>query len=299
VRAALKIVADVLTFRLRRLEMANMAAAVAVMIALRLPLAELAVLGGFALILNVLAYLINDVVDVDQDLASGRAPEKTRFLAEHRRAALGAELALAAVLAAIALFWRPWLLVPAALGAGICWIYTAILKRVPYADIVAMALWGAAMPMVAIPPDSTLGWVLIGQLALFSACFELIQVLRDREPDLALGIQTTAVRLGPRRTLLVLRIAMLASAAYAIALLHRTIGIALLVAILIPLGADTERYWHRVRLVFGLVWLALVAWVATTGATSGALGALAGSATVESTQMKLDSSVTMPPRQGP
>jgi 4-hydroxybenzoate polyprenyltransferase len=270
VRAALKILADVLSFRLRRLEMANLAAALAIMIALRLPLAELAVRGLFVAILNLLAYLINDVVDLEHDLAAGRAPEKTRFLSEHRRAALGAELALTLALALIALAWSPWLLVPGALGAGICWFYTAYLKRVPYADVVAMAAWGAAMPLAAIPPDSVLGWALIGQLALFSACFELIQVLRDREADSALGVRTTAVALGPARTLFILRIAMLLSAAYAVALLHRFIGVALLAALALPFGVEIERFWHRVRVVFGLVWLALIAWIASTGTSSGA-----------------------------
>jgi 4-hydroxybenzoate polyprenyltransferase len=276
VHAALKIVADVLWFRLRRLEMANLAAALAIMIALGLPLEELAVRGAFVAILNLLAYLINDVVDLEHDLAAGRAPEKTRFLAEHRRAALSAELALAGVLVLIALVWSPWLLVPGALGAGICWLYTSRLKRVPYADVVAMALWGAAMPLAAIPPDSALGWALIGQLALFSGCFELIQVLRDREADAAFGVRTTAVALGSERTLLLLRFAMLLSAAYAVALLHRFFGVALLAALALPAGVDVERYWHRVRFVFGLVWLALIAGIALDGASAGAFLTIRG-----------------------
>jgi 4-hydroxybenzoate polyprenyltransferase len=274
VGAALKILADVLDYRLRRLEMANLAGALAIMVALRLPLSEIAVRGVFAFVLNVLAYLVNDVVDLERDLASGRAPEKTRFLAEHEHAALLAEALLFAILCAIALWWSPWLLVPAVLGAGICWIYTKRLKHVPIADVVAMTLWGAAMPLVAVPPDRMLGWALIGELALFSTCFELIQVLRDRESDAELGITTTAVRLGAERTLNVLRVAMLFAAGYAILILHRYLGIALLIAPLVPASGDPQRYWNRVRLVFGLSWLAIIASIALQGTSSGVLGSI-------------------------
>jgi 4-hydroxybenzoate polyprenyltransferase len=165
----------------------------------------------------------------------------------------------------------PWLLVPALLGSGICWIYTAYLKQVPIADIAAMTLWGAAMPLCAISPTSALGWALIAMLALFSTCFELIQVLRDRESDAALGIRTTAVRFGRERTLLALRAAMLVSALYAIGVLHRFVGIALLLAPLLPAAGDPERYWNRVRLAFGLTWLALVSIIALDGRAHGAL----------------------------
>jgi 4-hydroxybenzoate polyprenyltransferase len=268
--AALKIVVDVLVYRLQRLEMANMAGAVAVMVALRLPLGEIVVRGAFAFVLNVLAYLVNDVVDVERDLASGRAPEKTRFLAAHRGAALAAEALLGAALIAIAVWYDLWLLVPAALGTGICWIY----KRVPIGDVVAMTLWGAAMPLSAIEPDSALGWALIGMLALFSTCFELIQVIRDRASDQAIGVTTTAVWLGEARTWLLLRVAMLLAAAYAIAFLHRFVGIGLLFAPLLSTGTDPERYWNRVRLVFGVVWLAIVLLIAFSGASYGALTVL-------------------------
>jgi 4-hydroxybenzoate polyprenyltransferase len=268
---ALKILVDVLDYRLRRLEMANLAGAVSVMLALRLSLGEIAVRSLFALILNVLAYLINDVLDLERDLASGRAPDKTRFLAEHKRSALAAEAALALALVVIALWFEPWLLVPGVLGAGICWIYTAYLKRTPLFDVLAMTLWGAAMPLCAISPESKLGWALIALLALFSTCFELIQVLRDRPGDAALDIRTTAVHFGPERTLLALRVVMLLSALYAIVVLHRFIAVALLLAPLLPGRGDPERYWNRVRVVFGLTWLALLVAIAVSGSSHGAL----------------------------
>ena len=268
-RAAFKILADVLAYRLRKLEMANMVAAVAIMLALRLPVRDLAVRTGYALLLNLLAYLTNDYYDVEHDLAGGRDPAKTGFLAAHKREALGAQLGLAALLAVIGALTYPGLILAAAAGAGICWAYSARLKHMAYADVIAMALWGVAMPLVAVPLHSRLGWALVFQLGLFSACFELIQVMRDHDEDRALGIETTAVRLGTARTLIVARVMMLLSAAYAILVLQRWFGLLLLAAPLVPVGKDVSRYWNRIRMTLGVVWLATLVWVFFTGSSLG------------------------------
>lgn len=270
--SALRILLDVVIFRLRRLEMANLAGAVSVMVALRLPPAEVAVRTGFALLLNLLAYLTNDYCDLERDLQVGRAEAKTRFLAEHRRAALGAQLGLGAVLVAIALGWSPGLLLPLALGEGLCWLYSARIKRVAFADVVAMAVCGGAMALCAVPLDRPLGWLLVAALGLFSGAFELIQVLRDRREDEQGGVVTTAVKLGERATLLVLRGWMVAAAVFASLTLHRWVGPLLVLAVFVPYGVDgAQQYWNRVRLVFGLVWLGVIVTITLSGASHGLL----------------------------
>jgi len=268
-RAAFKILVDVLAYRLRKLEMANMVAATAIMLALRLPVRELGVRTGYALLLNLLAYLTNDYYDVEHDLAGGRELDKTRFLAAHRREALYAQLGLAALLLVIGALTYPGLILAAAAGAGICWAYSARFKHRAYADVIAMTMWGVAMPLVAVPLDSRLAWALVLQLGLFSACFELIQVMRDHDEDRALGIDTTAVRLGQTRTLALARVMMLLSAAYAILVLQRWFGLLLLAAPLIPVGGDVPRYWNRIRMTLGVVWLATLVWVFFAGASAG------------------------------
>lgn len=268
--SALRILFDVAVFRLRRLEMANLAGAISVMVALRLGAADLAVRTGFALLLNLLAYLTNDYCDLDRDLRSGRAQEKTRFLAEHRRAALWAQWALAALLSAIALLYSPGLLVALVLGAGLCWLYSAKVKRVPFADVLAMAVCGGAMALVAVPLDRELGWLLVVQLGLFSGAFELIQVLRDRQEDAESGVVTTAVKLGEARTLLLLRLWMGLSAAFATLTLHRFVGPVLALALLLPYGqSGAKTYWNRVRVVFGLAWLAIIVAMVLSGRGHG------------------------------
>jgi 4-hydroxybenzoate polyprenyltransferase len=284
--AALRILVDVLAYRLRRLEMANLAGAVAIMLALRLPTEDVAIRTGYGLLLNLFAYLVNDYYDVDRDLAGGRDPEKTRFLREHMSAAFGALVALAVVLVAVALLYEPELLVAAVLGGGVCWAYSAQLQGVPLSDVAAMTLWGAAMPLVGVPFDEPVGWALVAELALFSTCFESIQVVRDRDEDAEAGVETTAVRFGRAQTLVFARFAMLGAALYAALVLHRFLGAGLLLALLLPTravradGAATaaqaaSRYWNAVRIVFGLVWLGILAWVWSTGSTDGWLVRLA------------------------
>jgi 4-hydroxybenzoate polyprenyltransferase len=279
---ALKILADVAIFRLKKLEMANMFAAAAIMLALGLGWLDMGVRFAFGVLLNLLAYLTNDYFDVDQDLESpNKDHAKTRFLKEHMRAALGAQIGLAVFLAAAAIAWSPDLLAALVCGAGICWIYSWKLKRVPYVDVLAMIVWGVTMPLVGLPLDRALGWLLVGQLALFSACFESIQVIRDHDEDLAKGVRTTAVRLGIPATRVLLRGFMILSAAYAALFLHRWIGLALLACLFLPLDPRrADVYWNRQRFLMGIVWLALIAWIWWTGAADGWLLGLDHGATI-------------------
>ncbi len=118
---------------------------------------------------------------------------------------------------------------------------------------------GGAMALVAVPLDRLLGLVLVIELGLFSGAFELIQVLRDRSEDAAAGTRTTAVVLGERGTLWLLRGTILLAAGFATLVLHRFLGPLLLLAALLPYRAGEARsHWNRLRLVFGLVWLGIV-----------------------------------------
>ncbi|HUT78770.1 MAG TPA: UbiA family prenyltransferase [Polyangia bacterium] len=281
--AALRILVDVAVFRLKKLEMANMFAAGAIMLALGLAWGEMAVRFGFGILLNLLAYLTNDYYDVDQDLSSpNKDHRKARFLKDHMPAALGAQIFLALFLAALALAWSPGLLVPLVLGAGICWVYSWKLKRLPYLDVLAMIAWGVTMPMVGFPPDSLLGWILVGQLALFSACFESIQVIRDYDEDIASGVRTTAVRLGIPATNVLLRVFMVLSALYAMLLVQRWAGAVLLLALFVPLDRTlVSAYWNRQRLLMGVAWLGLIGWVFWSGSTDGWLAQVGRDAVIE------------------
>jgi 4-hydroxybenzoate polyprenyltransferase len=269
--AAFRILAGVALFRLKKMEMANMFAAAAIMLALRLSWLDMGIRFGFGILLNLLAYLTNDYCDVDQDLSSpNKDHTKARYLKDHMGSAMGAQIALVVFLAVTAWAWSPGLLVALTAGAGICWIYSFKLKRIPYVDVLAMILWGVAMPLVGFPLDRTLGWILVGQLALFSACFESIQVIREHDADVASGNKTTAVRLGVPATKIMLRGFMVLSAAYATLLINRWIGLALLVSLVVPFKKEaTDVFWNRQRAVMGTVWLAMIGWIFRYGSSNG------------------------------
>lgn len=269
--AAFKILAGVAAYRLKKLEMANMFAAVSIMMAIRLPLGEILYRSGFGILLNLLVYLINDYCDVEQDLVSPfKDRKKTEYLKSHKRAALSAQLGLTVLMIAIGFAWRPDLVAVLAAGAGICWFYSWRLKRIPYLDVLAMTLWGAAMPMIGFPLDNIIGWCLVVQLALFSACFESIQIVRDYDEDVASGIRTTAVLLGVERTILLTRIFIFISAVYAALVLNRWFGFCLFAALAFAVEkGKTETYWNRIRLIFGLAWLAMIGWIYWYGSSAG------------------------------
>lgn len=268
--AVLKVILDVARFRLARLEMANLAAATALMLTFRLPFDELAGRFAFGVLLNLLVYLNNDFHDLGDDLASNsRDAEKTRFLRDNYGAAIGAQLALLAALIVIALAWRIELLVPLILGGGICWAYSYRLKRMPGVDVLAMTIWGVSMPLIGFPLDHVAGWILVGQLGLFSTLFESIQILRDRAEDAAQHAHTTAVLLGDLATRRIIQSVLIVAGGYAALCLSPWAGLAVIAGVFVPIGNDIPRYWNRIRLLCGLAFLAECATLYATGHTQG------------------------------
>ena len=271
--SVIKVLADVVSYRLRKLEMANLAGAVAIMLVLRLPLDDLLLRGLCAGLLNVLVYLNNDYMDVALDVRSAhRDHDKTSYLHEHMGAARAAQLMLALLLLGLGAVGGAGLLIALCAGGGACFAYSAYLKRRPYVDVAAMTFWGLAMPAVAFPLDSALGWALALQLGLFSSAFESIQVIRDEAHDRELGLTTTGVALGPRRTLLLARSLLVVCALYAAAVLLPLAGLLMALAPLLPLRhGDTVAYWNRIKAICGLAWLAICTRAYLLQASSGIL----------------------------
>jgi 4-hydroxybenzoate polyprenyltransferase len=255
--AAARIVYEVVAFRVRRLEMANLAGAVSLMLVLRLPWDQVLWRTAFAALLNVLVYLNNDFHDVELDVASpDKDTAKAVFLLAHPRQALLSQWVLGALLVALAASTSTGLLLVLVAGFGICFLYSARLKHTPGLDVVAMTLWGVVMPLSGSPLDSALGLALALQLGWFSAVFESIQVIRDHDADARQGVRTTAVALGVKRTLWLCRGLMLVVALYAALVLHPLAGGLALAALLLRMReGQAERFWTRVKLVYGVSWL--------------------------------------------
>ena len=278
--AGFRIVLAAVVYRLKNLEMLNMAAGISLAVALQLspfpftefPL-ELVVRAGFMFVLNALVYLNNDYLDVAIDLRSAdKDAAKARYLADNMRAALGAQLVLLAILVIAALVFDPGLLVPLVAGGGSCWWYSAKLKHVPYLDIVVMIIWGLTMPLCGTPITNILGLAMTLQLGLFSGVFESIQVMRDADEDAEEGVRTTGVVLGKKRTLILARVMMVLVTAYAALFMHLAVAAISAVALVVPfIESNIERYWTRIKLVYGVAWLALCLWVFLYGESAGLL----------------------------
>jgi 4-hydroxybenzoate polyprenyltransferase len=271
--AALRIVAGVVAYRVRKLEMANLAAAGSIAVALRLPIPDIAVRTLFCFVLNALVYLNNDYIDIQIDLESAdKDAGKARFLAENRQAALWAQWILVAVLATIAVWHDFGLFVPLIAGGGICWWYSAQLKHRPYWDIVAMIIWGVTMPLCGSPVTSVLGLTMALQLGLFSGVFETIQVMRDADEDAKEGVRTTGVVLGKARSLRLAQVLMALVTLYAALFMLPWAAAISSLALVLPFAEDkVEQYWTRVKLVYGVAWLTICGWVFWYGHLHGLL----------------------------
>jgi 4-hydroxybenzoate polyprenyltransferase len=273
--AALRIVAGVIVYRLRKLEMFNLAGAGSIAVALHLPVLDIAARTAFCFVANALVYLNNDYIDLQIDLNSAdKDASKARFLADNKRAALFAQFILLGLLVVAALLYDPGLLVPLIAGVGICVWYSASLKRKPFVDIIAMMIWGVAMPLCGSPVSSELGWLMALQLGLFSGVFETIQVMRDADADAAeAGVNTTGVYLGTARTLWLARALMLLCVVYALLVLQPWAAAVLLIALLLPFtAARIEQYWNRVKLTYVVAWLIIFAWIFFRQQRAGLLG---------------------------
>lgn len=269
--AAVRIVADTAVFRIRKREGGNLVTSLTLAAALGLPWLDLVVRLAFGLLLNLFVYVLNDCFDVRLDLeAPGRDHARTRFLAEHRAAGWGAVAALAVLLGVAGAVHSLGLLVAFVSTAVVLVAYSAVLKRLPVVDVLAMGAWGVTMALVGFPVTSAPGWWLAGLLGWLCMVTEVVQVVRDEPSDRAAGLRTTAVVFGPAAAAWVGRGLIVLSAAYAALFLHRWLGLVLLFGAAVPLDPErAPRSWDLLRAVFGLTWLGLLFAFWRSGALDG------------------------------
>jgi 4-hydroxybenzoate polyprenyltransferase len=295
--AALRIVWEATLYRIKRREANNLLTSASLMLALGFSGIDSLYRGFFAAVLNVFIYLLNDYYDIELDLASPQKDQrKARYMAEHRGAARGALLAIAALLLLLGVVHSAVLLVAFVVNAIIVLVYSAWLKRWPLVDVAMMGLWGITMAIVALPVGSlplgmegwvppgiqllapaarelaastiALAWELILLLGLLCSAFEVIQVVRDEPGDRETKIVTTAVLLGPRGAAWLFRAIVAGTAVYGLLVVGAPVALALLLAAALPLTPErADRTWDLCRLLFGLVWVAILAllWLGRIG----------------------------------
>jgi 4-hydroxybenzoate polyprenyltransferase len=242
-------------------EVNNLAVTLSMMVAFGLPWPEILYRSAFALVLNILAYLINDYCDISVDLTSPQKNQlQVQLMAQNRGATLGALVSLALLLTAGGLL-HSWHLVIAFLSSAlVVLLYSAWLKSRPFVDLLLMIVAGATGTMIGIPAYSPLGWKLLGLLALFSGCYESIQVIRDEPADRLKKVTTTAVFLGVKTTAWIYRLLIISAALFGLLLLRSPVPLALLLAAFVPLTpGQAARSWDMVRLILGSTWIGLMA----------------------------------------
>jgi 4-hydroxybenzoate polyprenyltransferase len=289
-RVAARIAWEAMAFRLRRREANNIMTSLSLALAFRLPWLDLGYRAVFAILLNLYVYLMNDCFDIELDLASPQKDQaKARYMAEHRRTAIGTVVGLGVLLLGLGLLHSSLLALAWLANTIVVLSYSGWIKRWPLVDVLAMAVWGGTMALVGLPVDALPGWLrelvpgvvgfsgagsvvgsalaffgwkLVGLLALLCSVFEVIQVVRDEPADRAAGIVTTGVLVGARGAAWVFRALVLAAAAYGGLVLHTPIPAVLLLTALLPLTPErADRTWDLCRVLFGVVWVALLALV--------------------------------------
>ena len=105
--------------------------------------------------------------------------------------------------------------------------------------------------------ENALGLCLALQLGLYSGVFETIQVLRDHDDDaLEAGVRTTASCSARSARSALARVLMVLCSAYALLVMHPIARGDQRGRTALPFEADrVERYWTRVKLVYGVAWL--------------------------------------------
>ena len=261
---AVKIACESFRFRVEKHEANNLLVTLSMLLAFKVGGLDLALRVTFAILLNLLIYLLNDYCDVDVDLCTPRKDrQKTRFMAEHRRASQLAVLGELLLLGGPAtvhylLFHTPLLPVALVINVALVYVYSRWLKRIPIVDVLSMALAGATTTMVGAP-DSVLGYQLLGLLALISGSYQIIQVIRDTRSDEQQGVRTTSVVLGPRLAAWIFRAIVLCASAYGVLLMGMWAAAGFALALLLPLSVDrAARSWDGARVIFGLSWLGLL-----------------------------------------
>jgi 4-hydroxybenzoate polyprenyltransferase len=261
VRAAVRIVAEAAVYRIRKHEAGNLFGTVSLLVARGATIPELVVRTTFAAVLNLFIYLLNDLYDVRLDIASpDKERGKSEFLARHRRAAAFALALMFAVLLAMGLLHARILVIALLVNVALDFVYSGWLKRVPFVDVVLNAAWGFSMTLCGVlERDLRVSLPLAGFMGLVAACFEVIQVTRDEPADRAAGLRTTGTLLGPGGCRWLFRALAVGTGAYAVLLLHSWATLALLLALLLPLEPGrASRSWDLARVLFGLVWIALL-----------------------------------------
>ena len=162
------------------------------------PLGEGLGLAAISLLCLLSLYLFNDIVDARDDQHN---PKKDRLLAALYVRERGLFLALWLLTSGIAVGAGAWL--DGRVGLWVFAVslinvaYSMLLKKVPFADIAWVGVWGGAYALIVTDAPA---WILM--VAAMTSICHIYQISEDRGADAASGIATSATLRAPLLSLL-------------------------------------------------------------------------------------------------
>lgn len=254
-----KLLRDAIVDRLKRMEANSLVTNFLLLAAFHFPLADFAARMLVTFVLNTLVYFINDFIDVEIDLAAdNKDRRKALYIQRNKKTAFALIVCLSASLILSTLFYSRSVCFGVIVALWVIFLYTDYFKNMPFLDVFGCFVWGMAMAWAAIPDFSTQGVRLILLIGLFTACFEIVQCVKDYEFDKKFQLRTTPIVIGIPNAFLLLRALLVLAALYTVFVLQSKIGFLLLLPVFFRTDQRMEIYWMKLRVVFGAVWLALM-----------------------------------------
>ncbi|MFC1592154.1 UbiA family prenyltransferase [Thermodesulfobacteriota bacterium] len=255
-----KLLADTTIDRFKRVEANTILTNFLLLLAFHFSALDFAIRMGVTIYVNILAYFINDFIDVEVDLAAvDKDYDKALFIKQNKRHAFALIICMSFSLLVFTLFYSKSVCFGVIMVLFVIFIYTDYFKTRAFLDVLGCFFWALALAWIAIPDFSPYAIKLIVLLGLFSMCTEMVQCVKDYEEDKKYGLRTTPIVIGIPRTFLFARIIYVLSTLYTLFVLQQWVGLLLLLPLLFRTGQEMPRYWMKLRLVYGFVWLVVMA----------------------------------------
>jgi 4-hydroxybenzoate polyprenyltransferase len=181
------------------------------------------------------------------------------YIKEHKRTAFALIVCVSAALLILTLLYSQSVCFGVILALLIIFLYTDYFKNMAFFDVIGCFVWGLSMAWPAIPDFSPQGIKLILLIGIFTASFEVVQCIKDFESDKQYDLRTTPIVIGIPKAFLLARSMYVLATVYTVFVLGEIQGILLLVPVFFSTDQDMDAYWMKLRVVYGIVWITIMA----------------------------------------
>ena len=259
IKVCYRLLSDAIIDRLKRREANSLFTNFMLLLAFHFGFIHIVIRMAVTFFLNVLVYFINDVIDVDIDLADEtKNHAKALYIKENKRIAFALIVCMSAALLILTLLYSKSVCFGVIMALVIIFLYTDYFKNMVYFDVIGCFIWGVSMAWPAIPNFSVKGIQLIFLIGIFTASFEVVQCIKDYESDKRCNLRTTPIVIGIPRAFLLARTLFVLAALYTVFVLGEIQGILLVVPVFFSTEQKMDTYWMKLRVTYGIVWLTIM-----------------------------------------